>query len=108
MPLLVAASLGLVPANQLVTSVNSISVGQGDPCSIAELMTNGNGPPTTRGAALPPSGGINDQQFAIGTAAPTFQENGPTTTNTDPQPLAPVSGAILGANVSLTAGSFQG
>jgi hypothetical protein len=88
-----AYSRALVPLNINVTAVNGISTGVGDPCSALELMTNGNGVPACRGAPLPPSGGINDQQFAVGTAAPTFQENGPTQTNTDPQTLAPVSGA---------------
>jgi hypothetical protein len=103
-----AASRGIVPLNMNVTSVNGISTGQSDPCSMLELMSNGNGVPAMRGAALPPSGGINDQQFAAGYAAPTLQENGPTPTNTDPQPLSPVSGAVLGANITLTAGSFNG
>jgi hypothetical protein len=103
-----AASRGIVPLNANVTSVNGISTGVGDPCSMLELMTNGNGVPACRGTPLPPSGGQNDQQFASGTAAPTFQENGPTPTNTDPQTLAPVSGAVTGANIALTAGSFNG
>jgi hypothetical protein len=103
-----ALSRGVVPANMNVTSVNGISTGANDPCSMLELMTNGNGVPTMRGTALPPSGGQNDQQFAVGTSALTFQENGPTPTNCEPQTLSPVSGAVTGANIALTAGSFNG
>ena len=103
-----AYSRGIMPINTNVTAVNGISTGQGDPCSALELITNGNGVPALRGAAPPPSGGINDQQFAAGTAAPTFIENGPTPTNTDPQPLSPVSGAVTGANLTFAPNSFNG
>jgi hypothetical protein len=103
-----AYSRGIVPININVSAVNGTSTGAGDPCSALELMSNGNGVPAMRGAPLAPSGGINDQQFAAGTAAPTFQENGPTPTNTDPQPLSPVSGAVVGANLTLIPNSFLG
>ena len=73
-----------------------------------ELMGNGNGVPAMRGTSLAPSGGVNDQQFAAGYAAPTLQENGPTPTNTEPQPLGPVSGAVTGANITLIPNSFNG
>lgn len=103
-----AASRGIVPVNINVSAINGISTGSNDPCSMLELLSNGNGSPALRGAPLPPSGGINDQQFVAGTAASTLQVNGPTQTNTEPQTSAPVSGAVLGANITILAGSFNG
>jgi hypothetical protein len=103
-----AYSRGIVPANVNISAVNGLSTGTGDPCSALELMSNGNGPPTMRGAPAAPSGGLNDQQFVVGTSAATFASNGPTPTNTDPQPLAPVSGAVTGANVTLASNTYNG
>ena len=103
-----AASRGIVPLNINVSAVNGISTGAGDPCSMLELLTNGNGVPACRGTSAPPSGAQNDEQFVVGTSAQTFLANGPTPTNTDPQTLSPVSGAVTGANIALIAGSFNG
>jgi hypothetical protein len=108
MTALEAQGRSTLPTNCLVTSVNGVNVGPGDPCSVSELMTNGNGVTAMHGCSTPPSGGISDQQFASGTAAPTFIENGPTTTNNEPQPLGPVGGAVLVSNLALTANGFAG
>jgi hypothetical protein len=98
MSILEAAGRSILPRNQYVTTVNSISTGAGDNASIDELMSTGNGNQSMRGAPVPPSGGVNDQQFTDGTSAVALQVNGPTQTNTEPQPLAPVSGAVLASN----------
>jgi hypothetical protein len=103
-----AASRAIIPININLAAVNGISTGAGDPCSMLELMTNGNGVPSCRGTSAPPSGAQNDEQFVVGTSAQTFLANGPTPTNTDPQTLSPVSGAVTGANIALIAGSFNG
>jgi hypothetical protein len=107
-PVVAAVATGSMPSNASVSTVNGVSVGPSDPCSINELQTNGNGVTAMHGSPAPPSGGVNDQQFAAGTTAPTFIENGPTTTNNEPQPLGPVSGAVLTSNIGLQAGVFLG
>jgi hypothetical protein len=105
-----AASRAIIPININLAAVNGIStsVGNSDPCSMLEAMTNGNGLPTCRGTSAAPSGAINDEQFVVGTSAQTFQANGPTPTNTEPQPLGPVSAAITGANLTLIPNSYNG
>jgi hypothetical protein len=100
MSMLEAMSRGILPRNAYVTSVNGASTGAGDNVSVDELMATGNGNQSMRGTPVPPSGGINDQQFTAGTSAVALQVNGPTQTNTEPQPLAPVSGAILCGNIA--------
>lgn len=108
MTALEAAGRAIAPLNANVSTVNGLSVGAGDICSLSELLSGGNGTPSMRGAPLPPSGGLNDQQFTAGTSAQTLQVNGPTPTNTEPQTLGPVSGAVLGSNIALTPNSFNG
>ena len=101
MSILEAMSRGILPRNAYVANVNGVSTGAGDNVSVDELLATGNGNQSVRGAPLPPSGGINDQQFVSGTGAVAMSANGPTQTNTEPQPLAPVSGAVLSANITL-------
>jgi hypothetical protein len=113
MPLLVAASLGLVPANALVNTVNGISVGAqgtgGDPVTVSELLCSGNGNQSNLGTPAPPSGGANDQQFVQGIAqtAATLA-NGPSQFNMEPQTIGPVSGGVFCNNVALLASGFGG
>lgn len=112
MPLLVAMSLGLVPINALVTSINGQSMAGGgiggDVCTVAEMISTGNGACAMRGTPPPPSGGINDQVFAGNQSAVAMLQNGPTPVNTEAQPLGPVSAAITCNNVALTANGFGG
>jgi hypothetical protein len=103
-----AYSRGIVPANVNIAAVNGLSTGAGDPCSSLELMSNGNGQSTFRGTSAAPSGAINDEQFVVGTSAATFTSNGPTPTNTEPQTLGPVSGAVTGSNITLASNVYNG
>jgi len=116
MPLLVAASLGLVPANALVNTVNGVSVGGsagaigGDPCSVMELMSSGNGNQANGGigqGALPNSQGEN-QQITVGLTAVAMTENGPTPVNVDTLGLAPVPAGVQANLIALVASGFSG
>jgi hypothetical protein len=117
MPLLVAASLGLVPANCLVSTVNGVNVGGpvgangGDPCSVMELLSSGNGNQANGGIgpnsnAVPQNGEI--QQVTVGLTQVAMQENGPTPVNADSIGLAPVSGGLPANTVVLVAAGFVG
>jgi|HubBroStandDraft_3_1064219.scaffolds.fasta_scaffold07948_2 hypothetical protein len=116
MPALEAMSRGILPRNQMVQTVNGVSVGGTingigtDNCTAAELFTNGNGAPCVGG--VPPVGGANgandQQQFVVGTNANAQIQNGPTTFNTDPLTLAPVSVNTNGSALGLSAGAFGG
>jgi len=108
MPLLVAASLGRIPANLLVATVNGVGVGAGDGTSLAELTSNGNGDSTMRGTPAPPSGGINDQVFVGNLSAVAMSANGPTAVNNTAQPLAPVSQAVTCNNITLAGNAGGG
>lgn len=103
MSVLEAMSRGILPRNAYVATVNGISIGTGDNCTVDELLATGNGNQSMRGAPVPPSGGVNDQQFVAGTSAGTNSANGPTPINTEPQTLGPVSGGVLATNITLTA-----
>jgi hypothetical protein len=115
MPALVAMSLGLVPANALVGTINSVSVGGaqnigGDPCTLMELLSSGNGNQANGGTAagaFPASTGEN-QQYTIGLTAIAMTENGPTPVNVDTTGLAPVPGGVSASLVGLTASGFGG
>lgn len=116
MPLLVAASLGLVPANCLVSTVNGVSVGGtvgatgGDPCSVMELMSSGNGNQANGGVGQGPIANeqSEQQQYVIGQTAVAASANGPTPTNVDPIGLAPVSAGVPANAVGLVASGFVG
>lgn len=114
MPLLVAASLGLVPANCLVNTVNGVSPGGNpavvgsDPATVAQLITNGNGSETGRGASTAPNGAIDQQIFADGFVAASAAGNGATPKNTSALTECPVAGTTLCQNVALFAGQFGG
>jgi hypothetical protein len=99
---------GSLPRNAYVTSVNGTNVGIGDVCSVAELAGSGNGYPSMAGSPPAPSGAVQDQQFTAGLGAVAMQENGPTTTNNEPLPFAPVSQGTLVSNLSVTANGFAG
>jgi hypothetical protein len=117
MPLLVAASLGLVPANCLVNTVNSVSVGGniganagGDPCSVMELLSSGNGNQANGGVGIAPvplQQGEN-QQYVVGQTALAASANGPTPVNVDPLGLAPVPGGLPCNSIGLQASGFTG
>jgi hypothetical protein len=116
MSALEAMSRGILPRNQMIQTVNGVNVGGTtngfgtDNCTAAELFTNGNGPPCVAG--VPPVGGANgandQQQFVAGTNPNAQIQNGPTTTNIDPLPLAPVSVNTNGSALGLSAGAFGG
>jgi hypothetical protein len=110
MPLLEAVSRGILPMNQYLTAVAGQNVGPGDPCSVLESMSNGNGEATMRGAPLQVNpNAINNQIFVDGIAtANASLSTGPTPTDTSTIVEAPVSAATTGAGVSLTANSFAG
>jgi hypothetical protein len=118
MPLLVAASLGLVPANALVNTVNGISVGGtvstngigADPCSVMELLSSGNGNQANGGvsqAPIPLQGGEN-QQYTVGQSAVTMSANGPTPVNVDTLGLSAVAAGIPSNSVGLVSSGFSG
>jgi hypothetical protein len=118
MPLLVAASLGLVPANALVSTVNGVLVGGAvtpagigaDPCSVMELLSSGNGNQSNGGVgygALPTSQGEN-QQYIVNETAIAMSANGPTPVNVDTLGLAPVAAGVQANLVGLTANGFTG
>lgn len=116
MPLLVAASLGLVPANCLVSTVNGVSVGGSvgvigsDPCSVMELLSSGNGNQANGGVNVAPITGqqSEQQQYTVGLTAVAMQENGPTPVNVDPLGLAPVPAGVSANSVGLVASGFSG
>lgn len=114
MPLLVAASLGLIPANCLVNTVNSVSPGGNpavigsDPCSVMQLLSDGNGSETARGASTAPNGAINQQIFSDGFGGPAQVGNGSIPKNTSALTECPVSGATLCQTVALFSGQFEG
>jgi len=106
-PTIASVANGSLPANAYITTVNGINVGPLDNCSVAELLSNGNGVTSMRGTAPPPAGGVNDQVFAGNESAVAMQQNGPTPVNTEAQPLGPDSAAVLTSNMT-PAGSFSG
>lgn len=116
MPLLVAASLGLVPANALVSTVNGVSVGGqagvigGDPCSVMELISSGNGNQANGGVGVGPIAAeqSEQQQYVVGQSLLASSANGPTPENVDPLGLAPVPAGIPASAVGLVAGGFSG
>jgi hypothetical protein len=116
MPLLVAASLGLVPANALVSTVNGVSVGGsvgavgGDPCSVMELMSSGNGNQANGGVgqAAIPNQQSEQQQYTVGLNAVAMMENGPTPVNVDTLGVAPVPAGVPANSVALVASGFTG
>lgn len=113
MSLLEAMSRGLVARNAFVSSVNGVSVGSnanigGDNCTVDELVSNGNGNPTERGASIAPAGAQNTQIFADGFGQAAQQGNGAIPKNTSALTEAPVSGATIASNVTLTSQGFGG
>lgn len=111
MPLLEAAARGVVPRNANVTSINGVSASL---TTIDDLMANGAGAQLNLGTGTPNvagnpagNGAINQQEFVDGTSAASQTVNGPTPTATESLTSCPVSGATLGANVTL-AGTYQG
>jgi hypothetical protein len=115
MPVLVAVGLGLVPANALVNTINGVSVGGqsaigGDPCTIAELLSSGNGNQANGGTAagaFPTSQGEN-QQYTVGQSSVATLANGPTPVNVDTTGLAPVPTGVPANLVGLVASGFGG
>lgn len=96
MPMVVAVSQALIPANALVTSVNSQNAGTGDPMSVLEAMNDGNGNQANGGIGC---GSVAKQQaeqqeYAVGLSAVAMTQNGPTTCNTDPMCISPVPAGI--------------
>lgn len=106
-PLLVQASNGSVPINQLVNTINGVSAGGdpskgGDPCTISQILSNGNGAETARGASVLPNGANNQQVFVGGIAtAQSSLVTGPTAADTSNLTECPVSAATLCQNVAL-------
>lgn len=109
-------SNGSIPANALVNTVNGQSVGGptgvigADPCSVAELLSSGNGNQSNLGVAsgaLPGQPGEN-QQYVVGLTANASLSNGPAAENTDPIGIAPVQGNIAASSVVLVPSGFGG
>lgn len=106
-PLLVQASNGSVPLNQLVNTINGVSASGnpftgGDPCTIAQVLSNGNGSETARGASTALNGANAQQVFVDGIASAIGPSaTGPTADNTSSLTECPVSAATLCPNVVL-------
>jgi hypothetical protein len=124
MPLLEAASRGLIPRNaQLATIAGQavsagISASQGDSVSLDEAFSSGNGVQVNLGVAVAPNAGnnvatttagINNQVFVDGIAnANDALSTGPTPFNNESVVSAPLAGSTTTANVTLLAGVYAG
>lgn len=114
MSIMEAMSRGYVSRNALVNTVNSVSVGSnanigGDPTTLDEVITNGNGTPRQLGASIAPAGALNTQIFVDGIAsANAALSTGPAPTDSSGLTEAPVSAATIASNISLTSQGFGG
>jgi len=124
MSLLEACSRRLMPRNAWVSSVAGVAVSagvslsQGDPASVDELLSSGNGAQVSLGVAVPPNAqspvavttaGVNTQIFVEGIGnANDGLSTGPTPTNNESITSAPTPGSITTANVTLISGAFAG
>lgn len=107
---------GSIPLNALVSTVNGVNVGGpagttgGDPCTVAELLSSGNGNQANGGVgfgAIPAQVG-ELQQVTVGLNATAMTENGPTPVNVDPLGIMPVPGGIAASSVVLVGSGFGG
>jgi hypothetical protein len=108
---------GELPRNSMVTAVAGVSTGAQNPTPIDDLMGNGAGAQLNLGVAVPPNAlnpvavetaGINNQIFVEGIAnANGGLSTGPVPTNIETLTSCPVSGATIGANITLN-GQYQG
>lgn len=114
MSLLEAMSRGYVSRNALVNTVNAVSAGGdpskgGDPATIDQMLSNGNGAQTCRGASIAPAGAINTQIFVDGIAsANAALSTGPAPTDSASLVEAPTSAATIASNVAVFANQFGG
>jgi hypothetical protein len=111
--MLEAASRGSLPRNANATAVNGVSTGAQNPTPIDDLMGNGAGQQVNSGVAVPgvagnpaSNGAINQQSFVEGTSAGAATSTGPDPYDTESLTSAPVSGATLVSNLTLS--GFQG
>lgn len=105
-PLLVQVSTGAVPMNQLVNTINGVSTGgnpvTGDPCTIAQALSNGNGAETARGVSVAANGAASQQIFVDNiTDRAAVLSNGPAPTDTSSLTECPVAASTLCQNVAL-------
>lgn len=115
--LLESVARGALPRNANASAIGGVSTGAQNPTPIDDLMGNGAGNQLNLGVSIPVDGGnpasitrvgINNQEFVDGIAeTPAVLSTGPIPTNIETLTSAPVSGATIVGNVSLT-GNFQG
>jgi hypothetical protein len=102
-----AASLGVLPLNAVLTSVNGVAVGGGQAVTVAQILSAGNQGVSLFGTSTAPNGAINQQAFVDGPSAAAAFSDGPTPDNISTLVQSPVTGATLCSNLVFT-GSYGG
>ena len=100
--LLEATGKGAMPHNALVNTVNGVNVGGppgvigGDPCTVMELLSSGNGNQANGGVGQGAIAGQigENQQYTVNETAVAMLANGPTPVNVDTLGVAPVPGGV--------------
>jgi hypothetical protein len=103
-----AASLGVLPLNAVLQSVNGVAVGGGQAVTVAQILSAGNQGFSVYGPSVAPNGAINQQSFINGiVSGPGVQVSGPSPDGTSTLVQAPITGATLCANLVFT-GNYGG